>query len=97
MPSTIEVHNGPVEPAQLIEFQIEKTGIVLVSNQNGDAQTFSLELLSTRRNMPEQASDYATVRPLIPFDNDNNYQVLTTGFYALRVLTANNIIVVITE
>ena len=97
MPAAREVQNGLVQSGDVIGFTISKTGLVVVSNASNDQGVFDLELLALRRNISNSTDDYAALKPSIPFDNDNNYQVLSPGFYALRVVTANNIIVTVTE
>lgn len=92
-----EIYNGVTAVDQLITFGIAESGLVVVSNQNNDATTFSLVLCALRNTQGVAATDYVELKPDIPFDNSNNYQALTAGSYAVKVVTAADIIVAIHE
>jgi len=97
MVSTVEAKNGVATAGELIYFNIETTGKVVVSPQNNDQTTFEFELLTLRRISTESPEDYIALTPAIPFDNANNYQILTAGNYALRTVNEVDIIVAVEQ
>jgi len=96
MPTTREIRNGAVAASEIVDFEIKETGMIVVSNVNNGSNPFSLDLLTLRR-VQTGDDDYAALTPAIPFNNDNNYQVLTSGFYALRAGSAGDLIITVTE
>lgn len=95
--NTEEVHNGAATAGQIFKFAIADTGMVVVSNQALDATVYSCELLALRRTFTNADADYVPMMPSLVLDNDNNYQILATGDYAVRVTTSADIIVAVTQ
>lgn len=90
-----QLHSGPAVTGQLFKFEAPETAMVVVTNQNLDAVVYSCELLALRRNFSGSNDDYVPLKPNLVFDNDNNYQVVPTGSYAVKVTTSADIVVVV--
>ena len=93
--SILEKHNGTTIADQLIKFDVEGDALLVVSNQNNDATPYSANLCILRSTQGTADSDYLEMVPQIELGNDNNYQVITAGSYALKVVTAADIIVAV--
>jgi len=93
--SIIEKHNGDTISDQFLKFEVEKDALLVVSNQNNDATAYSCNLCILRSTQGTADSDYLEMVPQVELSNDNNYQVITAGSYALKVVTAANIIVAV--
>ena len=94
---TEQVHNGAAVAGQRFNFAISDTGMVVVSNQALDSTPYSCELMVLRRAFSNNDADYVEMQPPLILDNDNNYQILATGEYSLRVTTSADIIVAVTQ
>lgn len=92
-----EVKNGTTTANELVRFTIESSGHVVISNQNNDATPFAGLLMAKRSVTGTADTDYVELKPDIVFNNNNNYQVLTPGEYAIKITTAADIIVAVTS
>lgn len=92
-----EVKNGSTTVNELVRFTIENSGHVVISTQNNDATAFAGLLMARRSIVGNADSDYVELKPDIVFNNNNNYQVLTPGEYAIKITTAADIIVAVTN
>jgi len=88
-----QIHSGVTSVGQIIKFPIEDTGILIVSNQNLDTTVYSSSLMVLRRDASASDADYVAMTPTLLLNNDNNYQILSTGSYALKFSTSTNVII----
>lgn len=88
---------GAVSLGQILKFDVEETGSVVISDLNLDDTPVACDLMILRRTFTGADSDYVVMTPVIPLNNANNYQVLGPGRYAVKVTTAAPMIITVTK
>lgn len=86
--------DGPVFAGTFVKFRLDETGTVFVTNKNLGSDPYSAAILAYRKGWSAQDDiegasdlDFVELQPNLTLSNDRNSQILTSGYYAVRVDT----------